>query len=377
MRRLLPVILVVFLAISAPLAADSPAPKLRFRDAKLGLFVHWGVYSLLGKGAEVMDTDKLPVSEYETLPPRFNPADFDAEAWVKLARSAGMKYITVTAKDHDGFCMFDSKLTRYDIMDATPFGKDPMKALADACHKQEIPLFFAYSLLDWHHPDYYPRGQTGKHSGRENKGDWTKYVAYYQGQVRELCTNYGAIGGIAFDGSWDRPDASWDFDATSKLIHDLQPRALIGNNNRARPFPGEDFRTVKNVQPRVDEVTDDLALYQEICIPMNRSWGYNASDKDYKTPEQLVHALLEPLPGRGANLLLSVGPKPDGTFLPEATERLQAVGLWLDKHGDSVYGSRRGPIAPQPWGVSTIKLDRLDRPRKSSTCTSTEARRIR
>src|SRR5262249_4120318 len=151
------------------------AARQWFQDAKFGLFIHWGIYSLLAKGEWVMDRDQLPIREYAKLPPRFNPAKFDAEAWVKLAKAAGAKYLTITSKHHDGFCMFDSRLTEYDVVDATPYRMDPLKALADACHQQGIKLFFYYSLLDWHHPDYFPLGQTGRAAGREAKGDWKRY----------------------------------------------------------------------------------------------------------------------------------------------------------------------------------------------------------
>src|SRR5262245_32124864 len=147
-------------------AADANVEARRwFEDARFGLFVHWGVYSLLGMGEWVMNNDKNPFSEYEKLPPRFNPLKFDADDWAKLARAAGVKYITITSKHHDGFCMFDSRLTSYDIVDATPYGRDPLKALSSACRKQGLKLFFYYSLLDWHHPDYFPRGKTGQTAG--------------------------------------------------------------------------------------------------------------------------------------------------------------------------------------------------------------------
>ena len=356
-------------AVPALLAAAPPRPvesgsanaqsRRRFEDARFGLFVHWGVYSLLGKGEWIMDTDKIPVAEYEKLPPRFNPSAFDAEAWVEAAKGAGMKYVTVTSKHHDGFCMFDSRLTRYDIVDATPYARDPLKALADACHEHGLKLFFYYSLLDWHHPDYSPRGGTGHASGREEGGDWKAYVAYYQGQVRELCTQYGEIGGIGFDGWWDRPDADWDLEGTYKIVHDLQPGALVGNNHRVKPFPGEDFQIFERDLPGEDSAgfpkvgaPPDLAL--EIRLTVNESWGYNAGDKAFKSPETIIHALVGAA-GRGANLLLNVGPRPDGTIGPEVTGRLLEVGRWLDKHGDSVYTTRRGPVSPQPWGVSTRK----------------------
>ncbi|MFO0891575.1 MAG: alpha-L-fucosidase [Isosphaeraceae bacterium] len=340
-----------------PVAGPTAAARTWFEDARFGLFVHWGVYALVGKGEWVMENDRLPIAEYEKLPPRFNPTRFDAEEWVKLARAAGARYLTITSKHHDGFCMFDSKLTNYDIVDATPYGKDPMKALADACHRQGIKLFFYYSLLDWHHPDSFPLGRTGKSAGREGRGDWRKYVAYYQGQVRELCTNYGEIGGIWFDGWWDRPDAEWDLEGTYRLIHELQPGALVGNNHHVAPFPGEDFQMFEQDLPGENAAGFNKAgvarnLPLETCLTINQSWGYNARDANYKMVDELIRALVGAA-GRGANLLLNVGPKPDGTIGPEFAERLRGVGQWLSAHGKTVRGTRRGPVGPESWGVST------------------------
>ncbi len=349
-------------------AADSPSSptpnaeaRRGFQDRKFGLFIHWGVYSLLGKGESVMDREMLPIAEYEKLPPRFNPTEFDAESWVKTAKASGMRYITVSAKHHDGFCMFDSKLTSYDVIDATPFGKDPLRSLADACRKHKIPLFFYYSLLDWHHPDYFPLGRTGKHAGRVEKGDWNKYVAYYQGQVRELCSQYGEIGGIRFDGFQDRPDASWDLETTYKIIHELQPKALVGNNHYLAPLAGEDFQIFEKALSGADssglnKVPPHPTMPLEIFETMNRSWGHNASDHHYKSAPEVIR-LLADAAGRNANLLLNVGPKHDGAIPNEATERLAEVGRWLETKGDAIYGTRGGPIAPQAWGVSTIKAD--------------------
>jgi alpha-L-fucosidase len=347
------------LAQAAPASEENAKARRWFEDAKFGLFIHWGVYSLLGKGEWVMDHDKIPISEYAKLPPRFNPMRFDAVAWVKLASSSGAKYITVTAKHHDGFCMFASRLTDYDIVDATPYHTDPLKALADACHQEKIKLFFYYSLLDWHHPDYFSEGKTGQTAGRPAGGDPKRYVAYYQGQVRELCTNYGVLGGIWFDGWWDKPDADWDLAGTYRLIHELQPGALVGNNHHVAPFPGEDFQMFEQDLPGENAagfnkagITDMLPL--ETCLTINESWGYNARDMRFKSAPALVHALLGAA-GRGANLLLNVGPRPDGTIGPEFLERLQDVGKWLATYGTSVYGTRKGPIPPQTWGVSTAR----------------------
>ena len=350
---------------AVPWTERNAAARQWFQDAKFGLFIHWGVYSLLGKGEWVMDRDKLPIHEYAKLPPRFKPTKFDAEGWVKLAKAAGARYITVTSKHHDGFCMFNTKRTDYDIVDATPYRKDPLKALADACHDQNIKLFFYYSLLDWHHPSYLALAKLDKTTSPEARREWKRYVAYYQGQVRELCTNYGEIGGIWFDGWWDRPDADWDLEGTYRMIHELQPGALVGNNHHVAPMPGEDFQMFEQDLPGENAagfnkavVTTDLPL--ETCLTINDSWGYNASDTHYKSNEQLIRALVGAA-GRGANLLLNVGPRPDGSIGPEFRERLVEVGKWLATYGDSIYDTRRGPIAPKRWGVSTARGSK-DRP---------------
>jgi alpha-L-fucosidase len=341
------------------------AARRWFEDAKLGLFIHWGVYSLLGKGEWVMDNDKLPLDEYAKLPPRFNPAKFDAEAWVKLARSAGAKYITITSKHHDGFAMFPSRLTDYDIIDATPYRADPLHALADACRQHHIKLFFYYSLLDWHHPDYFPRGKTGGSAGREPKGDWKRYVTFYQGQIRELCTNYGEIGGIWLDGWWDRPQADWDLAGTYRLIHELQPGALVGNNHHVAPFAGEDFQIFEQDLPGenaagFNQAATAVDLPLETCLTINDSWGYNARDNNLKSTERIVHALVGAA-GRGANLLVNVGPRADGEINADAASRLQELGKWLATYGESIYGTRRGPFPPQAWGASTARGSGQDR----------------
>ena len=228
-----------------PLPVPTPSRRRWFEDAKFGLFVHWGVYSLLGKGEWVMDNDKLPISEYAKLPPRFNPVKFDADEWVKLAKAAGMKYITITSKHHDGFCMYDSSLTGYDIVDATPYGKDPMKALARPATGRESSSSFTTRCSTGIIPTTSPAGKRARRPGREGEGDWKTYVAYYQGQVRELCSNYGEIGGIWFDGWWDRPEADWDLAGTYRIIHELQPGALVGQQSPRRPVPRRGFPDVR------------------------------------------------------------------------------------------------------------------------------------
>ena len=220
-----------------------------FQDARFGLFIHWGVYSVLGDGEWVMNTRKLRVAEYERLPPQFNPSGFNAAEWVALAKAAGMKYITITSKHHDGFAMFDSKVSDWDIVERTPYKRDVLKQLAEECRKQGIKLFFYYSQLDWHHPDYFPRGRTGRDADRPEHGDFDKYLDYMNAQLTELLTNYGPVAGIWFDGWWDRKDADWRLDRTYGLIHRLQPAALIGNNHHHAPFPGEDFQMFEKDLP--------------------------------------------------------------------------------------------------------------------------------
>lgn len=290
-----------------------------FQDAKFGLFVHWGVYCLLAKGEWVMYRDEIPIAEYEKLLPKFNPVKFDPDEWCRMVKDAGMSYITITSKHHDGFAMFDSKISDYDIVDRTPYGKDVLKMLADACERHGLKLFFYHSQLDWHHLDYYPRGNTGNYaSGRPDRGDWYEYLDYMDGQLKELCTNYGKIGGIWFDGMWDKPTADWRLGKTYSLIHQLQPQAMIGSNHHRAPFPGEDFQMFEKGLPGKDPYSKEKAisvLPLETCETINNAWGYNENDRRFKSVKELIQYLVKAA-GNNANFLLNVGPRPDGTIQP-------------------------------------------------------------
>ena len=346
--------------VTAPVPAERAAARTWFQDAKLGLFIHWGVYSQLGQGEWVMQNRSIPVETYEWLASTFNPVRFDPRTWVALAKAAGARYITITARHHDGFSMFATKATRYNMVDWTPFARDPMKELADECRRQGIRLFFYYSQLDWHHADYWPRGQTGRATGRPESGDWRRYLDFMDYQLEELLTRYGPLGGIWFDGMWDKPDADWRLAQTYARIHRLQPAALIVPNHHKAPLPGEDVQTFEQDLPGANTAgfnTSEIgSLPLETSLTMNQSWGFNITDTKFKSQRELIGYLVRAA-GNDANLLLNIGPRPDGSIQPEAVERLRALGEWLRTYGAAVYATRGGPVRPRPWGVTTQRGD--------------------
>jgi alpha-L-fucosidase len=350
-------------------STDQPSPenlqaRREFQDMKFGMFIHWGVYSVLGNGEWIFHDRKLKVDEYNRLSMFFDPEKFDAHTWVSLAKSAGMKYMTITSRHHDGFAMFDSKISDWNIVQRTPYKKDPLKMLADECHRQGIKLFFYYSQLDWHNPDYYPRGVTSWDNGRPDHGDWNAYLdTYMDGQLTELLTNYGPIGGIWFDGMWDKPNADWHLDKTYALIHKLQPAALIIPNHHQTPRPGEDVQTFERDLPgqntagfNTNYVSNQLPL--ESSDTLNENWGFNIGDSKYKSAAELERRLIHAA-GNNSNLLMNIGPYPNGEIDPQFVTRLQAVGQWMSKYGESIYGTRGGPIPPGDWGVTTQKQNNI------------------
>jgi alpha-L-fucosidase len=358
-------ILSAFICWSSTAVAQSYQPsesnlKARqwFQDAKFGMFIHWGVYTVPGRGEWVMENEKIPIVEYEKFAPQFNPTEFSAVDIVALAKSAGMKYITITSKHHDGFAMFATKQNKWNIVNATPYAKDPLKRLAEECRKQGIKLFFYHSQLDWHNPDYLPLGRTGHSAGRSGTGDFNKYLEFMDAQLMELLTNYGDVAGIWFDGMWDKPDADWQLQRTYSLIHKLQPAALIGSNHHHAPYDGEDFQMFEKDLPGANTAgfnqTSISQLPLETCETVNGAWGYNKTDKNFKSVPALIHYLVRAA-GSNANFLLNIGPMPTGQVQPEFVERLRAMGRWLEKNGDTIYGTRGGPITPRSWGVSTQK----------------------
>jgi alpha-L-fucosidase len=332
-----------------------------FQDIRYGMFIHWGLYSLIGRGEWVMHQEKIPVPEYEKLAAQFNPVKFNADEWVSTAADAGMKYIVITSRHHDGFSMYDSHLTDYKITN-TPFKRDPLKELADAvARRRDIKLGFYSSLLDWHHPGYRFRKETGK--------TWGDYIEFLHGQVRELCTNYGEIMSIWFDGDWPRSDVAGDnaylkpggefeYEKLYNMIHTLQPNAVVHNNRHTEPLPGENIQGFEVDLPGQNSAgfneTKIYGLPIEVCMVLNDSWGFNSGDHNHKTTRRIINLLVRSA-SFGGNFLLNVGPTAEGTILPVHVKRLAAAGGWLAVNGESVYGTRAGVIAATAETVTTSK----------------------
>ena len=351
---------------------ENLAAREAFSQDRFGIFIHWGIYSMLGQGEWAMQLQNLNYKEYSRLADGFFPSRFNAREWVKAIKASGAKYITITSRHHDGFSMFHSKASPYNIVDATPFGRDVIGELAQACREEGIRLHFYYSHLDWGRTDYWPLGRTGHGTGRPQgrDGDWRHYLDFINAQLTELLTQYGPVGAIWFDGLWDmdahthdEQPGIWNLYEQYSLIHRLQPGCLVGNNHHIAPFEGEDIQIFERDLPGENEAGysagQEIAhLPLETCQTMNRSWGYDIKDKDYKSADDLIRYLVRTA-GKGANLLLNIGPRPDGTLPEEALERLAAMGRWMDVYGETIYGTQAGCTGPQDWGVSTQKGDVL------------------
>jgi alpha-L-fucosidase len=337
-----------------------------WREARFGMFIHWGLYAIPagewnGKtdyGEWIRTSAQIPLEEYDKFVQQFNPIQFNAEEWVRMAKDAGMKYIVITSKHHDGFCLFDSKQTEFDVM-STPFKRDLLKELSEACRKAGLKMCWYHSIMDWHHPDYLPRREWEKN--RSTAGaNFDRYVNYMKAQLKELVTNYGEIGVLWFDGEWE---STWNTQYGRDLynyVQNLQPNIIINNRvgagrsgmegfTKEGEFAG-DFGTPEQQIP----ATGLPGVDWETCMTMNDHWGYNKHNQKWKPTEQLIR-MLAVIASTGGNYLLNVGPTAEGLFPPASIERLREIGQWMKVNGEAIYATQASPFQKLGWGRCTQK----------------------
>ncbi|CAN5423562.1 hypothetical protein BH11ARM2_BH11ARM2_33560 [soil metagenome] len=369
------------LAVAFALATQTPTlpPETKaqrdhrmawWREARFGMFIHWGLYAIPagewngktvdGAAEWLMNTARVPAKDYEPLAKAWNPTKFDARRWVKVAKDAGMKYIVITSKHHEGFGLWPSKAGDWNV-NRTPFKRDVLKELASACKKEGIRLCFYHSIMDWHHPDYLPKRDWDK--AGESKADFDRYVAYMKAQLKELLTDYGDIGILWFDGEWE---GTWTHDRGKDLyafVRSLQPNIIVNNRvDTGRGAQGGsdganvgDYGTPEQTIPANGLPGTDW----ESCMTMNDTWGFKKTDDNWKSAQTLVRNLID-CASKGGNYLLNVGPTAEGLIPQPSVERLAAVGKWMRTNGASIYGTTAGPFPRAlPWGKVTRKDNRL------------------
>jgi len=307
---------------SAEVKADRARRMKWWHEAKFGMFVHWGLYSVLGRHEWAMELEGIPVAEYEQLAKQFVPKPNAARAWARLAKQTGMKYMVMTTKHHEGFCLFDTKYTSY-CAPKQACGRDLVREYVDAVRAEGLRVGFYHSLMDWHHPDA-ARCATDE-TARQ------RYIEYLHGQIRELCTNYGKIDVLWYDVAWPLDAKGWESEKMNKMVFELQPDIIVNNRNL---LPG-DFST-----PEQEITPEEGGRAWETCMTMNDSWGYHRADDAWKTPKTIVRNLIS-CARDGGNYLLNIGPKPDGSIPEESVRTLSTVGKWMEKNGAAIYGTER------------------------------------
>jgi len=347
-----------------------------WRDARFGLFVHWGLYAVPagtyqgkrvdGTGEWIMNSAQIPVGEYEEFATRFNPIGYDADEWVRLAKNAGMKYIVITSKHHDGFCLWDSKMTDYDVMNATPFKRDILAELAKACKTHKIKLCFYHSIMDWHHPDAQAPFFPNYNDTSRSNPNFDRYVeTYMKPQLAELLANYGPLGVLWFDGEWIKDWTEPKGKALYAWLRELQPDLIINNRvgkgrqgmeglNKGDGEYAGDFGTPEQQVP----ATGLPGVDWETCMTMNDTWGFKSYDENWKSSAELIRTLVETT-SKGGNFLLNVGPTPEGLIPQASVERLEAMGQWMAVNSESIYGTTASPIGKPEWGYCTAKGETL------------------
>ena len=341
---------------------DNIQNRQEFARERFGIFLHWGIYASYAQGEWYLQTGKLNKDEYAKAAGGFYPAGYNAYEWVKAFKDAGAEYVTITSRHHDGFSMYDTKASDYNIVKKTPWGKDVLKDLADACHDQGMYLHYYYSLLDWMREDY-PVGRTGHDTGRKgNMQDYDSYFNFMKQQVKELLTNYAPIRAVWFDGYWDHDSDKnpfdWRMPEFYEYIHSIQPDCLIGNNHHIATIEGEDFQMFEQDLPgqnttgfAPNQVVSNI-MPLEMCMTMNKSWGYSVKDQEYKSVNKIIQTLATAV-SLNSNLLLNIGPRADGRIPEQALASLRGIGKWMKVNSKSIKGCGPGPIAKQDWGVST------------------------
>jgi alpha-L-fucosidase len=328
-----------------------------FTDARFGMFIHWGIYAIPARGEWVMQREEIPLKEYEKFFKRFDPVGYDPAVWAAQAREAGMKYMVLTAKHHDGFCLFDSDLTDYKATN-TKAGRDLVADYVEAARAEGLKVGFYYSLLDWHHPHYtidavhaLRNDEKAKRKGR----DWDKYLEYMHGQVRELMTNYGQVDVLWCDFSYgDKTGEAWRAHELLDMVFELQPRIMVNN----RLGVAGDIETPEQRIPNTPPERDGKPVIWETCMTLNEHWGYAEEDHNYKSATQAIRMLVDCV-SKGGNLLLNVGPRPDGSFPTESVIRLKQIGRWMAANSESIYGCGPAPTGDLPFGRATLKGRKL------------------
>ncbi len=327
--------------ITAPQDSADRARRMKWwHEAKFGMFIHWGLYSVLGRHEWVMENEGIPVAEYEQLTKQFLPKPTPAKDWAKLARKAGMKYMVMTTKHHEGFCLFDSKLTPY-CAPKQACGRDLVREFVDAARGEGLRVGFYHSLMDWHHPD----GALCATDEAARK----RFIEYIRGQIKELLTNYGKIDILWYDVAWPLDAAGWESERMNQMVFSLQPDIIVNNRNK---LPG-DFSTPEQ---RIQAEQGDRAW--EACMTMNDSWGYNKGDDAWKSPKQVVRNLVT-CARDGGNFLFNIGPTGDGSIPKESVQILTKVGEWMDKNWSSIYGAEKCQVRRSNLANFTRKGDTL------------------
>ena len=328
-----------------------------FHERRLGIFLHWGIYSTYAQGEWYLQNAQLDSVAYMAAAGGFYPAKFDAAEWAEAFAEAGAGYVTFTSRHHDGFSMYGTKQSHFNIVDASPFGRDVLGELTEAVKARGMRMHYYYSLIDWIRPDY-PKGTQSGIQKDASKASYDHYLEFEKAQIRELMAYKPQA--LWFDGLWDHPEDPnfpWRIDEIYDVIHSIDPSCMIGNNHHKGTLDGEDFQMFERDLPgeNVWGYSGGVpvsALPLETCETMNGAWGYRVDDQNYKTLKEIVNLLVRSV-AKDANLLLNIGPMADGSLPAPALDRLKELGVWMRKNGHTVNGCGATGIAPEPWGVTT------------------------